>query len=439
MEFLIVEQSKDEALFARFRGKGKGLVFQGLLRKKAESAEAFSAVIAEVAKESAEGERIILSLPPSALFFREVVLPIADRRKLREVLPLELKGVIAADTSELVFDAVPMHGGGFLAVWAKQGEIKSLIDRMAVAGGEPQMVTASLIHWERLIPQGMSGYVALSDGEALAVYLDRLPVFIRPLGDGDFHTEVTRTLAALEIAKEVSVQRVFLHGAAASQIGEREGISFISLPVEGELVTAFGGDQSLACEAAGAFAVAAACRDGEIVNFRHGALAWTAGIAKARKKLRLTAALILILITGLCADLGVRFYLLKQDIASIDSAIGSVYREIFPNRRKPVDEVGEVKAEIRRLSGGAEGGSSLLKALRGIAAAKGEEVTAIYEVEMEGNQLRMKGEARSFNAVNSFKSGLASMFDNPEVADLKTRPDGTVTFLFRGTLKGEEK
>lgn len=439
MEFLIVEQKRGEALFARFRGKGKGLVFQGLLRKKAESDEAFTAAIAEVAGESAEGERIILSLPPSSLFFRETALPITDRRKLREVLPLELKGVIAADTSELAFDAIPMHGGGFLAAWSKQAELKALIARMAAAGGEPQMVTASLLHWDRLVPQGMAGHVAITDGEAIAVYVDRLPVFIRPLGDDEFHAEVVRTLAALEIAKGISVRSVLLHGGASSLAGEREGIHFTPLPVEGALAEAFGGDHSLAREAAGAFTAASACRDGEMVNFRHGALAWTAGIARARKKLRLTAALVLILLAAVSADLGVRYYLLKRDIASLDSAIGSVYREIFPGRKKPVDEVGEVKAEIRRLSGGTEGGGQFLKALKGIAAAKGEEIAAVYEVDMEGSQLRLKGEARSFNAVNGYKAGLAPMFDNPEVADLKSRPDGSVTFLFRGTLKGEEK
>lgn len=439
MEFLIVEQKRGEALFARFRGKGKGLLFRGLLRKKLESDEAFAEAVAEVAGESAEGERIILSLPPSSLFFREIALPITDRRKLREILPLELKGVIATDTSELAFDAIPMHGGGFLATWAQQGEIRAMIDRMVVAGVEPQVVTASLLHWERFLPQGTTGYAAISDGEALAVYLGRLPVFIRPLGDGDFHAEAARTLAALEIAKGISVRSVFLHGGASQLAGEREGILFTPLPVEGALAEAFGNDHSLAREAAGAFAAASSCRDGEMVNFRHGALVWTAGIALARKKLRLTLILLFILLAAVSADLGARYYLIKRDIASLDSAIGSVYREIFPGRRKPVDEVGEVKAEIRRLSGGAEGGGQLLKALKGIAAAKGDEITAVYEVEIEGSQLRLKGDASSFSAVNGFEAGLARIFDNPEVADLKTRPDGTVTFLFRGTLKGVEK
>ena len=40
---------------------------------------------------------------------REIELPISDRRKVRDILPLELKGETAVDTDELVFDALSLH------------------------------------------------------------------------------------------------------------------------------------------------------------------------------------------------------------------------------------------------------------------------------------------------------------------------------------------
>ena len=50
-------------------------------------------------------ELIILALPSSILFLRELELPIVDRRRLREVVPLELTGETALESDELAFDA----------------------------------------------------------------------------------------------------------------------------------------------------------------------------------------------------------------------------------------------------------------------------------------------------------------------------------------------
>jgi general secretion pathway protein L len=53
--------------------------------------------------------------------------------------------------------------------------------------------------------------------------------------------------------------------------------------------------------------------------------------------------------------------------------------------------------------------------------------------------VRLKGEARSFQVVNDFKSRLAPLFTTSELNDVKSRPDGSVSFSFRGTLREETK
>jgi general secretion pathway protein L len=47
----------------------------------------------------------------------------------------------------------------------------------------------------------------------------------------------------------------------------------------------------------------------------------------------------------------------------------------------------------------------------------------------------LKGDARSYNAANNFKSRLAPLFDTAKMEEVKSRPDGSVSFTFRGTLK----
>ena len=98
MNYLIVQLSGSEALFARFQLKRGMLVIQGTARETIDEKHTLASLLAEAgAVPGREGERIILVIPPGRLFLREMELPISDRRKIREILPLELKGETAFD------------------------------------------------------------------------------------------------------------------------------------------------------------------------------------------------------------------------------------------------------------------------------------------------------------------------------------------------------
>jgi general secretion pathway protein L len=441
MNYLIVQLSADEAIFSRFREKGRDLVFIEAFRSAVDDSHPFPSLLQEIKTKGPVEETIILAVPPSLLFMREVEFPLTDRRKVREVLPLEMKGETALDTDDLVFDALALEGGKFLAIWGKQEKIAEDIRIMADQDMEPEVVTASLFHWKTLIPEREStAPVALTDGEALAVYLNGLPVFFRSLDLETFAIEVTRTIAALEITREIRIEKVFLLGEAA-RLGASPtpdnspgGIDFIPLQVIGELAATFPADPGAALDLAGAYALAKGCRDKDPINLRRGVLAYTAGFAKVREKLRLTFYLAVALIILLFAEAGLRYYLVTRDLNSLDSSIKSIYRDVFPNRKKPVDEVGELRSEIKRL-GGTGSDRSLLQILKNFADVKGDEIPGIYETEIEGGLIRLKGDARSVQGVNDFKTRTASLFSSSEVGEIKSRPDGSVSFTFKGTLK----
>lgn len=445
MNYLIVQLSAEEAIVARFRKKAGKLVFVEGSRDIVDAEHPFPSLLAGIKAQEKEEEKIVLAIPPSLLFLREVELRLGDRRKVREVLPLEMKGETAVDTEELVFDALPLEGGKYLAVWGKQSDIAREIRTMAGEGMEPEVVTASLFHWQALLPEKESTTtVALTDGEALAVYDRGVPAYFRPLGRGEMAAEVTRTLAALEIAKGIKVGKVFLHGSAARNAaavatsGTPEGISFTILPVAGEFAATFSADPATPLDLAGAYALARACAYAEPVDFRRGSLAYTAGLAKARRKLRFTIFLAAALIVLLFAELGLRYFLVRKDLNSLNASIGSIYREVFPARKKAVDEVAELRSEIKRL-GGAESGNSLLPVLKKLAELKGDEVIGIYETEIDGGEVRLKGDARSVQGVNDFRARAAGAFAGAELGEIKSRPDGSVGFTFRATLKEGKK
>ena len=163
-------------------------------------------------------------------------------------------------------------------------------------------------------------------------------------------------MAAVELARDVQVERVISY-AKSSQ--ESEALAQTTNAV----ADAFGGDAHAAHDLAGAYAVAAAVADGSVVNLRRGPLAYTAANERLYKKLRLTAVLAAAVVLLVLAESGVRFYLAKRDLSSLDLSIRSIYKEVFPNRKKPVDEVSELRSEIKRLEG-AKMSSNVLKVLK---------------------------------------------------------------------------
>ena len=429
MDILIVALKRDELTLATFRPKKGGVSFLAAERHPLEGGQDELARILAAAAPVAGERRVVLALPPSQLFMRELELPLTDRAKVRELLPLELRGEIALDTDALSFDALPLASGRFLAVWGRSKDLSEKIELLKGAGIEPEQVTASLFHWEKLAPG--AGTVAVTDGEALAVYRGGKPVYFRALPLGAGPEEIARTVAALEISHGVRVEQIVSY---TRNSGDSEPLGHASP----RLSEAFDNDAHAAHDLAGAYAVAAAVADGTALNLRRGSLAYTAGNAMLYRKLRLSAILAVVVLVLVFAESAVRYALAKRDLASIELSIRGVYKEIFPSRKKPVDEVAEVRAEIRKLEG-AKTSSNLLKLLKDLALAKGDEVNGIYEAEVDGPEVRLKGEAKSFQAANDFKGRAGKLFDGAEVSEIKSKPDGSVNFSFRGKLKGVTK
>lgn len=422
MNILVIQITGTDLVLARFSANRQRLSFVHGFRRALPDDGSLASFIASLGPRQGN-ERVILAVPPAVVHAREISIPISDRRKLRELLPLELAGEIASASEELVFDAVVSGEGKALAVWCRRAELSHLIAEFAGCGLEPEAVTAAHLHWNLLLPQSDMEPTAVTDGSALLVGSRNMPLMVRPLPPDGFQAEMDRSISAFELATGLPVRNRLYIGAAG-----QEGRGGSCSP---ELTDTFAGDSAAAHDLAGAYAVAGAFITGDIVNFRTGDLAYTRGGQELFKRLRLTAVLALALVILLFCETGVRYWLVSRDIASLDRSIGSTYREIFPARKKPVDAVGEVRAEIRRMSRDGAG-RKVLPVLKRLAELKGGDIPGFYEIEIEGGAVRLKGDAKTAQAVNDFKIRSAEFFTNPEVSELKTRGDGGVSFVFRG-------
>ena len=426
MFITVIQISRDAVTIARFRRQRSQLLFfEGARHPVGETVlgELFSSW-----KSKSQGDRIVLSLSPALFTMREIELPIPDRKKARQVLPLELKGETALEGDEIIFEALPLASGTYAAIWSTPQRLAPLIAQLAEAGLDPEVVTSPLFTWSHLLQPGDTAPIALTDGEAVGVYQGEKPVYLRALpsaGDNPLGT----TLAAVELAKEIEVTRIFALTGAAVQ-GETEAAP---LPISPPLAACFPGDAGAARDLASAFSAALDLCSGEPINFRRGQLTYVRRKLELQRKLRLTAALAAAVLLLVFGEAGVRYYLLQRDIASVEASIRKIYSEAFPKRTKPVDEVAEMKAEIKRL--GATSSQSVLASLKKLADAKVDDLNELYEIEVDGNQVSGKGIARSVQGVNAFKVRCAAMFGGFEVSEIRSRTDGSTGFSFRSASK----
>lgn len=428
MFITVIQKKTDEFVISRFEARRGGLQFVRGARHQLTDEEFNPAHILESWGAECHGDRLILALPPALISIRELDLPVSDRKRCREILPLELKGELATDTDEPVYDALPLALNKTAAIWAQQSLLAEEIQLCAAQGFDPEVVTCSMFSWKELLPEDCAGAVAVTDGESVAVYLDAKPLFFRALPRSGANS-LDATIAAVELAKGVTVEKVFTLGDACP--GRCE------LPQGSLLTAAFAGDAAAARDLAPHYALARVLAFGEPVNLRRGALRFTKTDETFRKKLRITAALAAALLLLVFAEAGVRYFIAGRDLASLNTSIRTLYKEIFPTRTKVVDEVSELKAEIRKL--GAVSSDGVLAVLKKLTDAKGDDPRELYEVDFDGIQVTGRGYDRSAQGVNDFKAKAALQFGSFEVSEIKSRPDGSVSFAFRGSLTGGGK
>lgn len=433
MDYLIINIAEQLVTAARFDISGRSAALGGAASFLLDDETGLQAVALKIAEGTSGSPRVVVCLPPVLFAQRVVELPLTDLRKVREILPAHLQGEIALPAEEAVFDALPAADGTYLALWAKRSEVAHAVDLFREAGCEPQIVSSAPFAWQSL--PGIHPDCALCDGTALAVIAEGRLSFVRALDGADPHKQLRATLSALELSGTHLPQRLIVFGELAESLAGTGGLPLEVEPLQlsDDLAPIFrteGAFQQLA----GLYAVARACHDGALPDFRRGDLAWTTGDARLRKKLILTAILAVAAVVLLFVSKGLQYREARSDIASLNVSISSIYREIFPSRTKAVDELSEIKGEIRKLTG-SENSSSVLDVLKQLAEAKGTAINGLFEAELEGRTLRVKGDARSAQSVNEFKAALSGLMATVEVGEIKSRPDGTVGFALSGTLK----
>ncbi len=294
--------------------------------------------------------RIVLCLSAALFAQRTVELPLDNLRKVREVLPGQMQGEIALPVEEAVFDALPVGSKRYLALWARKADLRQAIETFREAGCEPQVVTSAPFAWN-FLPECPADAV-VCDGAVLAVISGERVTFVRAFNPDEPQKRVAATLAALELSGVTLPPRLVFFGGQSTLLAAGDGFLLPTewLKMPDALAPLFKTDEAF-LQLAGLLAVARACQAGALPDFRRSDLAWKAGDAALLRKMTVTAALAAVAVILMFVFKGLQYRAVKTDLASLDKSIASMYREVFPGRTKAVDEVAEVKGEIRKLAG----------------------------------------------------------------------------------------
>jgi len=432
MDYLIVQVEEKLLTVARFAVSRRSAELIAAASIVLDEERSLADAVRNVAENMAGSPRVVLCLPPALFAQRSITLPFNDLRKVRAVLPSHLQGDIALPVEELALGVLPDGEGRFLALWARKSDIGAAIVPFREGGLEPQVVSSLPFALADL--PGVPPDCAICSGNTLAVLSHGRLTYFRAFNSAVTVPMIAATLSALELTTGAQPPLLCLTGTGV----ELAAADTLPLPVEvlevpPELGHLFKNDETFH-QLAGLYAVAQASYAGTLPDFRQGELAWTAGDAKLRRKLLLTGILAAVVVLLLFTGKWLQYRAASADIASLNKSIESIYHEIFPTRSKAVDEISEIKGEMRKM-GGIETSGVYLDVLKKLAEAKGSSINGLYEAELEGSSLRIKGDAKSVQAVNEFKAALAPLLSVSELGELKSRPDGTVTFKITGTLQ----
>ncbi len=433
MEYFIINVEEKVVTLARFELSRRSAILLGAASFGLDGGVTLADAARQIAGALNGSPRVVLCLPSHLFAQRQVSLPLTDLRKVREVMPSQIQGEIALPVEELVLDALPAGEGRFLALWARKSDISHAVELFREVGIEPQVVSCQLFAWSSI--PGIGAECAVCDGSALALMDGGRLTFFQASDVPLTPSRISATLSALELTGSRMPARLTLVGTGSAALGGSDGLI---LPAE--LLTAppdtghLFKNEATFQQLAGLYAVAKASQAGALPDFRRGELTWTAGDALIRRKLLISGVLAAVFIALLFVSKLLQYSAVNADIASLDKSISSIYREIFPTRAKAVDEVSEIKGEIRKLAG-ADTSSGVLDILKKLAEAKGTAINGLYEAEVEGRSLRIKGDARSAQAAGEFKAALAPFMSSAELGEVKSRPDGTVSFSLTGTLR----
>jgi type II secretory pathway component PulL len=168
------------------------------------------------------------------------------------------------------------------------------------------------------------------------------------------------------------------------------------------------------------------------INLRQNELAFTGDLKKFKKGLRVTAALLLVLLVLIGVFSTIRLMTEKKENTELSGQMQALYRKVFPGEKKVIDVGRQFKGKYNTLKKKKEAlaGISMLDILLEVAL-KNDRAVTFHELNADGKNIIVKGTASSFEDVEAIKNSFTKSFQKVKVTDSSSGVDKKVAFTMQ--------
>ncbi len=391
------------------------------------------------------GAKIISSIPGHLFSQRLVHFPFADRKRVEKALPFEIEDAVPFALDDVIIDHLVLDGtkkvkgadaskeAVVLGIMLPKEILRQHLALVASAGIDPQVIVPSYIGLYALsAAKKAEGCTILSCGRDLCLRIGDEVKALRSLIDSPSATGLRHTIQAFETEHKQRVEKALLLCADVNAQGELADLGITVEQVDLEL----GGKRAAD---SGSLGIALS----DQINFRRGELAYRLEDEGSRRRKRTlivagTAAAVLLVL-----NLGVKSYVVESSYGRLDKEIKAIYRQAVPDAKAVADPVRQLRSsldEAKKKFGVLSTGTSALDAMKAVTDGIPPEVRVTFEeFNLEGDRLKLQGDAASFEAVDKIKAELSKskLFSEVTVLDTRMGSDNKVKFRLDIKLKQE--
>jgi type II secretory pathway component PulL len=152
-------------------------------------------------------------------------------------------------------------------------------------------------------------------------------------------------------------------------------------------------------------------RQGQGFNFRKGAFEVKKHYSALKAWIRKAALFLIIILSLLAVDLGTDYYLLRKRYTALDQNIKQIFRKTFPETRRIVDPVQQMRVKINEMKSsthpGVKANHGVLQILKDISQRVPKSTDMkVTRLVVDPETVRMSGDTDTFNAVDTIKNRL---------------------------------
>lgn len=404
------------------------------------------AELVEILKEKSSswvGARIVSSIPGAEFSQRVLHFPFADRKRLEKALPFELEDSVPFPLEDMVLehlvlqDGKPEKGSGerketpVLGMMISKTLLRRHLDLLAGAGVDPQVIVPSYAGLYAVAKMmKVEGCSLLMSGADLCLKSGETVKGVRSVSGSAPSGGLRHVLQALETEHGERAEKVIILSA---DDGTREAAAALSIPAE-DVAPELGGKKA-------ADPVSLGLALSEDVNFRKGEFTFRLADLGTRKMRRMVIAAGIAAGALFAANLGVKWHIVQSGYGRIDQEIKEIYRQTFPEARTVADPVRQMRMNLddaAKKLGVLGTGTSVLDVMKAVTEGIPKEVRVSFtEFNLDGERLKLQGEASSFESVDKVKAELqkAPVFAEVIVQDTRMGVDNKVKFRMEIRLK----